>query len=153
MSFWLRRLAVVSTVVVAGACASGHGDSPARAAGDPDRIAREEIDRGQWRDVYDLVRSLRPAWLRTRGDDSFESPGEVQVYVDGTRLGGVQLLRTLPTHAIDHLEWIDPVSAAGRWGLNHAHGVIYITYSRDMDPIPGTDSLDAAGAARGPLQP
>lgn len=148
MNGWLLRLGAALALVVAGACASGPGDGAAPATPDQHLITREEIDRGQWSDVYDLVRSLRPSWVRSRGVDSFENPGEVQVYVDGTRLGGVQLLRTLPTHAIERLEWIDPVSAAGRWGLNHGHGVIYITYRRGTDSVPEGDSADA-GAARG----
>ncbi len=135
MSGRLRRMSLLAAVV-AGACVFGPaGEDPD--AGSPfDPITRAEIDRGQWRDAYDLVSSLRPSWTRNRGPDSFENPGDVQVYVDGTRLGDVDLLRTLPTHGIERVEWIDPVSAAGRWGLNHAHGVIYVTYGRT-----GTDTI------------
>jgi hypothetical protein len=96
-----------------------------------DAITREEIDRGQWADAYDLVSTLRPRWVRGRGPDSFANPGQVQVYVDGTRLGDVELLRSLPTVAIERVEWVDPVSSAARWGLDHAHGVILITYGRE----------------------
>lgn len=131
MNLPLARLGLPAIVVLAGACVSGHaGEDPDRAPGTSDVITRAEIERGQWSNAYDLVRTLRPRWVQSRGPDSLEDPGQVQVYVDGTRLGDVQLLRTLPTHAMARLEWIDPVSAAGRWGLDHAHGVIYITYGR-----------------------
>lgn len=135
----------LALILVVGACVSGPRGESDRSPGDADVITRDEIDRGQWSDAYDLVQRLRPRWLQDRGPDSFENPGHVQVYVDGVRLGEVQLLRTLPTHAMERLEWIDPVSAAGRWGMNHGHGVIYITYSRAMDSVPGPDSLDTVG--------
>ena len=130
MSRQLHVLGLLVALVVAGSCVSGPAAGGSDRSSDrPDLITRQEIERGQWSNVYEMVRNLRPNWVRTRGLDSFESPGNVQVYVDGTRLGEVQLLRTLPTHAIERLEWIDPVRAAGRWGLDHAHGVIYVTYS------------------------
>lgn len=135
----LGRLGLLASVVLTGACVSRPaGEVPGRPTGTSDVITRAEIERGQWSNVYDLVSNLRPRWVRSRGPDSLENPGQVQVYVDGTRLGDVQLLRTLPTHAIERLEWIDPVSAAGRWGLDHAHGVIFITYSRSgpVKPLP-----------------
>lgn len=145
----LQRFGILASLMVAGSCVSGSaGGGPERSSGDANVLTRVEIDRGQWADAYDLVSSLRPNWLRTRGLDSFENPGHVQVYVDGIRLGDVQLLRTLSTTAMDRLEWIDPVSAAGRWGLNHAHGVIYITYSRAgaLEAVPEPDSTDDSGS-------
>lgn len=130
-------LAALAGLLLVGACVSGTG---AASAGTGDVITREQIDRGQWANAYDLVSNLRPRWVHTRGADSFENPGQVQVYVDGTRLGGVQLLRTLPTTAIQRIEWVDPVSAAGRWGLNHAHGVIHLIYGRDGRWTPAADT-------------
>lgn len=141
MSGSLRTWALAATLA-AGSCVAGPGGAETdRAAGGSGPITREEIDRGQWRDAYELVRSLRPSWLWDRGPDSFENPGQIQVYVDGTRLGEVRLLRTLSTQGIERVEWIDAVSAAGRWGLNHAHGVIYITYGRvdPGDPAPDAE--------------
>lgn len=128
-------LAILAVLVALGACVSTPDSAGARVdRGDAHVISRAEIDRGQWRNAYDLVRDLRPSWLRRRGADSFENPGSVQVYTDGTRLGEIGLLRTLPTAGIARLEWVDPVSAAGRWGLDHGHGVISITYSAGQDP-------------------
>lgn len=140
MNRQLRALSL-ALALVAGSCVSGPAAGGGDPSSNPDEITRDEIDRGQWSNAYELVRNLRPNWIRTRGPDSFENPGQVQVYVDGTRLGEVDLLRTLPTHAMDRLQWIDPVSAAGRWGLNHGHGVIYITYRRAS----GIDSMPTAG--------
>jgi hypothetical protein len=119
-------------VLALAACiASPRGDEPPAdpASGPSHLIVRSEIDRGQWSNTYDLVRNLRPRWVESRGVDTFlGEPGKVQVYVDGIRLGNVELLQNVPTAAIDRLEWVDPVSAAGRWGPSHAHGVINVYY-------------------------
>ena len=124
---------LVATLVLLAACASSPSEGSAPGPEDHDVITRAEIDRSQWTNTYDLVSNLRPQWVRTRGIDSVHNPGEVQVYIDGTRLGGVELLRGLSTSAIDRLEWVGPVEAAGRWGLNHGHGVIAIYYSPKED--------------------
>lgn len=135
MNGMMNSTLLIAAFALVTACASAPaGEGATARSGDPDLLTRAEIDRGQWTDAYTLVQSLRPRWLRPRGPDSFENPGAVQVYVDGTRLGGVSLLRTLPTTAMQRLEWIDPVEAAGRWGLDHAHGVISITYGAEHAP-------------------
>jgi hypothetical protein len=122
-AFGLAMVVASCTSAQAGA---GVGDSAAPASA---LITRAEIDRAQWPDAYELVRNLRPRWIRARGPDKLlGETGQVQVYVDGTRLGGVELLRGMPTTAIDHLRWVDPVDAAGRWGSGHGHGVIALSY-------------------------
>ena len=131
----LRGVGLMATVLVAGSCAAGTTRDPSERPGNSnDPITREEIDRGQWTNSLELVRSVRPGWVRGRGPDSFADPGQVQVYVDGTRLGDIDLLATLPTHAIVRIEWVDPVSAAGRWGMDHGHGVIHVIYGRTDPP-------------------
>jgi hypothetical protein len=125
-------------VAVLAACASSPPGSVSAAApkrGGLDLITRAEMDRGQWVNAYELVRNLRPRWIGTRGVDTvLGRAGEVQVYVDGVRLGGVDLLRNVPTSAINRMEWIDPISAAGRWGFAHNHGVIAVYYLPALDP-------------------
>jgi hypothetical protein len=125
-------------VTVLAACASsppGSDSAAPPARGGSDLITRAEMDRGQWVDAYELVRNLRPRWIEARGVDTvIGRAGEVQVYVDGMRLGSVDLLRNVPTSAIDRLEWVDPISAAGRWGLGHNHGVIAVSYRPANDP-------------------
>jgi hypothetical protein len=58
-------------------------EASAPASGDANLITRAEIGRGQW--------------VESRAPDSILNPGEVQVYVDGVRLGGVGRLRAMPT--------------------------------------------------------
>ncbi len=120
--------------IVVAACVSSGPQQESAAAGGADRITRAEIDRGQWSDAFELVRTLRPRWVEPRGPDTILGEvGEVQVYIDGMRLGAVDLLRNVPTSAIHRLEWVDPITAAGRWGLGHNHGVIAVSYRPDTD--------------------
>jgi hypothetical protein len=102
------------------------------AAGAPrrggDTITREEIQAGQYANVFDLVQARRFRWLQARGTDIVsQTPGEVQVLLDGTRLGGVQSLRTLAPSDVTSIQFVDPVSAAARWGLGYAHGAILVS--------------------------
>jgi len=116
-----------------GACASGGGaksspgDAPTRRS---DIINQTEIQRVQWRDAYDMVANLRPLWLRQRGADTITGEqGEIQILLDGVRLGGPSALRNMPLSGIASLQYFDPVTAASRFGLGFSHGAIYITQS------------------------
>ena len=77
--------------------------------------------------MYDAVLALHSNWLRTRGSDSFTSPTQVQVYVDGTRYGGVESLRTLPVGSVNYIQHFDGLTASARWGLDHGQGVIFVS--------------------------
>ena len=96
------HLAALATLgpALAG-CAWARGPA-LREAGEPasphrrrtDAITREEMASGQFASAYDIVRTLRPQWLVARGPDTvLGGPGEVQVRVDDSWLGGVGSLR------------------------------------------------------------
>jgi hypothetical protein len=51
----------------------------------------------------------------------------VQVYLDDTRLGGVETLRTLSTANVVFIRHVNGIDAAARWGLDHGQGVILIS--------------------------
>lgn len=126
-----QTLALAAALAVTG-CTSTRTQADADASpasGSLDVITRPEINRAQWGDTYELVWNLRPRWVRIRAGDHLRAArAEVQVYVDGTRLGGVTLLRGMPTSGIHRMQWVDPISAAGRWGSGHENGVIAISY-------------------------
>ncbi len=126
----LARLMICATMLVAAACGgpTPAGEAPRAAHSSNDRITFEEIQRGHWASAYDLVESLRPRWLRSHGPDTIlGQPVVVQVHLDENRLGGVQELRTIAVNDIESIEWVDPVSAASRWGSDHANGAIIVT--------------------------
>jgi hypothetical protein len=127
------RSAITALGLALLGCASGgapagesrSGESPSRRRGDV--ITREEIAHGQYASAYDVVRTLRPQWLVPRGSDTILSaPGEVQVRVDESWLGGIATLRSVASVGIEAIRWVDPVAAAGRWGGDFRNGAIVI---------------------------
>ena len=111
--------------LAAVSCSSRPGGTPAG----PDRnlITRVQLAETRFTNVYDAVASLRPNWLTTKFRDSFVSPGEVLVYHDNIRLGGVENLRDIATHSVESVRFYDPAAASARWGLDHGHGVIFVS--------------------------
>jgi hypothetical protein len=50
----------------------------------------------------------------------------VQVYVDDSRVGGVEQLRYIAISAVESMRYIDANAATARWGLDHEDGAIYV---------------------------
>ena len=124
----VRSILIASMLLLPAACASGRtggvGEVPARG----DLLTRADMQQAQWSNVYDMVRSLRPRWLQTRGTDTLlGEPGEVQVVVDGVKHGGVNTLRSYPLTGIVFLQFYDGITASSRWGMGFGQGAIYIS--------------------------
>ena len=119
---------------------AGSPDAPAGAEEQvrsypPNEISRAEIDaRGtNAHNAMQLIRRLRPAWLRSRGSNSFASPGAqyAVVYVDNIRRpGGLSALFGVPSTEIRMMEFIGPADATTRWGTGHQAGVIRVVTGR-----------------------
>lgn len=80
--------------------------------------------------ALDLVRRLRPEWLRNRGSaDQPDDDGsrEVQVWYNGRRLGNTDTLRDVDTSQIIEMRWVDPIQARVTYGPGNGRGVISIT--------------------------
>lgn len=125
-------MVLVVLIPFASGCASsgaisqqGQGVRPRPSA---DVITLDEIQRGDWQNAYELIRALRPRWLRAHGPDSIlgETP-DIQVHVDGSQLGGTNMLRGISASDITSIRFVDPVSAAAQWGGDHANGAIIIS--------------------------
>lgn len=120
-------------VILAGvpACASsgiGSSGATAKARSSADVISRDEILSGHWQSAFELIQTLRPRWLRVHGPDTIlgDTP-DVQVHVDGNRLGGTSTLHGISPSDIMSIQFVDPVSAAARWGGDHANGAIIVS--------------------------
>lgn len=101
-----------------------------RAARNADVLTQQEIEESDQLNAYDLVRTLRPNWLRTRGRSSIYHENPIMVYVDGNRMGGVEMLSTVATIAIEEIRYYSPSEAHSRFGLNHTNGAIAVTTRR-----------------------
>jgi hypothetical protein len=122
----LASTAALVLLLLAAACGGSRasGGGPRR---DPNVITREELTARPFSSAYDAVETLHSNWLQTRGTDSFNSPSQIWVYLDGTRLGGIESLRTLTPSAITSIRRIDALEATSRWGINHGQGVLLVS--------------------------
>ena len=83
------------------------------------------------RDEFDLVQTLRPNWLHTRGEHSIADGSQgidvLIVYLDNARLGGAQTLRQIPVQTLTSIQYFDAKSATYKWGNGHTHGAILVS--------------------------
>lgn len=97
----------------------------------PDIITREEIDESVGsRNAYELVQTLRPQWLITRGITNLRQAAgaeDIVVYMDNARLGYREELRRVTLGAVRYLEFFDAQRATQRWGGGHLHGAILVS--------------------------
>jgi len=122
----MRKLMTIAVLVAltGAACASSGARSGPRT--DRTLITRQQIETGGYRTAYDAVLSLRSNWLQERGRDSFANPSIVLVYLDGTKMGGIDELKGIPAHSVESIKHHDGISASARWGLDHGQGVIEV---------------------------
>jgi hypothetical protein len=90
-------------------------------------LTHTEIHATNLADAFAVVQSLRPQWLRTPGANSFGASDQVQVYLDGNRMGGIDQLRQIATRSIMSMQYLTGLEAAQRWGLNHGAGAIVVS--------------------------
>ena len=81
----------------------------------------------RFNNALEAVEALRSNWLQVKGTDSFSSPSQIWVYMDDTKLGGVESLRAIGVAPIVFIRHFDGVTATARWGLDHGQGVIFIS--------------------------
>lgn len=120
----MRKAAVLAlSMLLFTACAARQPGSQGLNA---DRISRVEIEEAGPSSAYDLVRRLRPIWLRKRGNTSFTQDSDVLVYLDGTRLGETDSLRGIRTDNLERLEYWEARRANNRFGPGHQNGAILL---------------------------
>ncbi|HYT71681.1 MAG TPA: hypothetical protein VEK78_09880 [Gemmatimonadales bacterium] len=130
------RTVPVAALVLLWACgggtgtqAAGHEPAPARRS---DVVTLEELSRlATSSTLYEALRALRPAWFR-RNPTTLrpQSEGDVVVYLDQSRLGGPEALRTIQVTAVTAVRYYGPSEAEARFGLGHLHGAIQVITSR-----------------------
>jgi hypothetical protein len=123
--------------------AAGPGGSPRP---DSNVITREQIEASNAQNMYDVIQSVRPTWLRTRGTQSFREnataggsgtgagatvevtpgTGTIVVYLDNSRLGDLTALRQVSPQSVGSAQWYTPAAATTKWGGGHTHGAIQL---------------------------
>jgi TonB-dependent receptor-like protein len=123
-------LLVAATIT--GACASNPAASSPSSGQSATRtrsevITAEELAKVDAPNAYLAVQRLRPQYLQTRGQTTIMGQSSIQVYVDGTRMGGVEALQQIPTTDIKEIRWLSSSEATQRFGTGNAQGAIVVT--------------------------
>lgn len=118
--------------LVAGACASTGSDGERVRGQQAHILTEEQIRDTNLQTAFDVVRSLRPSWLRERPSSLMNPEGaEVVVYVDGVRMAtGIDSLRQIRSDNVTRMEFMTPNDATTRYGTGHFGGAILVTTRR-----------------------
>lgn len=120
-------------------------------------ITREQIvEARSSTNLYDLIEGLHNNWLRERlavptdrngakpdssgratytadmnagGKSALGANGGIQVYLDGTRVGGLASLKQMSALDVYSIRRISGPDAQARFGIGHSSGVIYVSTS------------------------
>lgn len=117
----------------------------------PDVITHEELAALTGvQTAYDAIKRLRPTFFNERRSQTRQAGGEVfnpstlssssenpnvktsgappmQLYMNGSRMGGVDYLRTIPMSALWEVRKLNGTDASLRFGADHESGAILVT--------------------------
>ena len=155
----MRIRGVVSLAMV-GFASLGLTSAMAAQKKDRKTITREEIMESAQKDgdLYQAIRSIRPHFLqKPRGQRSMDvamssggsSAGaqgamrvgsgvapEPTVYVNGTKLGELNLLKSILAADVFEVKYLDPVKAQDEYGPDHNGGAIIVTLVKGIKDKP-----------------
>jgi hypothetical protein len=116
-----------------GACYRS-SSAPGTVSADRSVLTRAEVRDERFTTAWDAVEALRGNWLHERGAGSFSHETEIQVYLDGVRLGALSSLRDIPSTNVESIKYYNGMEASTRWGLDHGKGAIYVISSAGKQP-------------------
>jgi hypothetical protein len=138
-----RTLLLGAVLAGAAGCASsgtaGQAPDPQTTAGslraprerkDPNVITEAELASRSTLTARQAIEQLRPQFLRTRGTTTLgnaQTSDVIWVYVDGTRMGTLEVLNNIGVHEIREIRYLSPSEATNRYGTGHVQGAIVIT--------------------------
>lgn len=122
--------AVTAGLIVAEGCSSAQ--RTARPARDRNVLTAAELASMPGETLYEGIQRLRPEFLRGRGQLSIEDPsGSLPVvYLDGMRVGGLDVLRTIRVAEVHEVRFYSAADATTRYGTGHPGGVIAVMTRR-----------------------
>ena len=142
----LRRLGL-PLLLLCGACVSSRANPRHRV--DMSVLTQDDLVDHQYESVLEAVQTLRSNWLNERGPDSFASPSHIWVYIDNTKVGGVQSLASISTRYISSIRKVNGIDATARWGIGHSAGVIAVmTWPPQDASLPPTTAAPADSTAK-----
>lgn len=96
---------------------------------DADIITADEISTASGQTVFEVVRALRPAWLRRSRPTAMmqQNESELLVYVDGARFGDVESLRQIAPSTVQNIRYYSSSAAQAKFGPGNLQGAIEVT--------------------------
>jgi hypothetical protein len=113
------------------ACASAGGGSGSTRT-DRDRLSREELAEYPGSNLYDVIRSQRPAWLRDQVNSRLGQSGAAgpMIYLDGQPFGEIEAARSISTQSVETVRRLTASQAQSRYSMQAARVVIDVTSRR-----------------------
>jgi hypothetical protein len=127
---FVPALLAFSMIVACGPTRTRTASSPSR---DPNLITRDEIVSvmSDHPTAYDVIRALRPSYLRTRGSSTMGLSAEpvLVVYLDMIKVDGTSTanLKRIPSAQIRTIQYLNSIDATTRFGTDHGAGAILIS--------------------------
>ncbi|MBA3891048.1 MAG: hypothetical protein H0X64_11005 [Gemmatimonadaceae bacterium] len=121
----MRRILLAGLVMAAACAGSGARGMPTR---DPDVITAVELATQAGVTARQAIERLRPRFLRVRGPSTINAPDadRIVVYVDNSRMGGVEVLNQIRADDITEIRYMSAPDATSRYGTGHSAGAIVI---------------------------
>lgn len=119
---------LAAVCLTSSACASS--GKPPRHLANANLITADDIARVGATNALEAVQRLQPRMLeKRRGPTSInlEDQAQINVYVDGTRMGGIDALPLVQAAAIVEIRYLSASEATIRYGTGNAAGAIVIT--------------------------
>ena len=133
-----RRVLMLACAAMMGTACASSGSAAGSASASPSTttvrsshnvIVADEMVGSESDNLYDTIRKLRPAFLRSRNQITpmSQQQNPVDVYVNGQRTEGLDALRTITTGTVKEVRFYEPQEANTRFGTGHDAGVIAVT--------------------------
>lgn len=113
--------------LAAAACAGNGSSTTPRPS---EKVVRgDELTQTAASNAYEALNIVRPFFLRTRGKTSILLPNAFgpAVYVNGTLLGGVEILKTMLPAEVVAVRKVESWDAETKYGPGYPDGVLEVT--------------------------
>ena len=123
----LQRFALILALATVGCASASSASAPSRPREDRNKITAEQIAKINANNAYEAVRQLQPQWMEDRGVVAINSAAPTAVvYIDGSRMGDLENLRSVASNNIFEIRYLDAAAASNRYGMGLQRGVIEV---------------------------
>ena len=125
----------ILATAMASACATRSAGSAAISApttGGRNLLTEAELQVSTDRTLYEMIQRQRPTFFRSRQvrSNTTPVPEPVHVFVDGTRVEGIESLKLFNPRNVKEVRFYEPHEANVRFGTGHHGGLIAVTLQK-----------------------